>query len=56
MCIRDRDLTATKQKDTDNEVAMNNVEVGEAYVTILFDYDDDTLKRIPWKSFLQFQD
>jgi len=39
------DLTATKQKDTDNEVAMNNVEVGEAYVTILFDYDDDTLKE-----------
>ena len=39
------DLTATKQKDTDNEVALNNVEVGEAYVTILFDYDDDTLKE-----------
>ena len=24
---------------------MNNVEVGEAYVTILFDYDDDTLRE-----------
>ena len=37
------DLTATKQQDTDNEVVMNNVDVGEAYVTILFDYDEDTL-------------
>jgi peptidoglycan-associated lipoprotein len=24
---------------------MNNVDVGEAYVTILFDYDDDTLRE-----------
>ena len=39
------DLTATKQQDTDNEVVMNNVDVGEAYVTILFDYDEDTLKE-----------
>jgi len=39
------DLTATKQQDTDDEVAMNNVDVGEAYVTILFDYDEDTLKE-----------
>ena len=39
------DLTATKQKDTDSEVVMNNVDVGEAYVTILFDYDDDTLRE-----------
>ena len=38
-------LTATKQQDTDNEVVMNNVDVGEAYVTILFDYDEDTLKE-----------
>ena len=28
------DLTATKQQDTDNEAVMNNVDVGEAYVTI----------------------
>ena len=39
------DLTATKQQDADNEVVMNNVDVGEAYVTILFDYDEDTLKE-----------
>jgi len=39
------DLTATKQQDTDNEAVMNNVDVGEAYVTILFDYDEDTLKE-----------
>ena len=39
------DLTASKQQDTDNEVVMNNVDVGEAYVTILFDYDEDTLKE-----------
>ena len=39
------DLTATKQQDTDNEVVMNKVDVGEAYVTILFDYDEDTLKE-----------
>lgn len=39
------DLTATKQQDTDNEVVMNSVDVGEAYVTILFDYDEDTLKE-----------
>ena len=39
------DLTATKQQDTDNEVVMNNIDVGEAYVTILFDYDEDTLKE-----------
>ena len=39
------DLTATKQQDTDNEEVMNNVDVGEAYVTILFDYDEDTLKE-----------
>ena len=39
------DLTATKQQDTDNETVMNNVDVGEAYVTILFDYDEDTLKE-----------
>ena len=39
------DLTATKQQDTNNEVVMNNVDVGEAYVTILFDYDEDTLKE-----------
>ena len=39
------DLTATKQQDTDNEVVMNKVDIGEAYVTILFDYDEDTLKE-----------
>ena len=39
------DLTATKQQDTDNEAVMNNVDVGEAYITILFDYDEDTLKE-----------
>jgi peptidoglycan-associated lipoprotein len=39
------DLTATKQQDTDNEVVMNSVDVGEAYITILFDYDEDTLKE-----------
>jgi|TARA_B100000927_G_scaffold9505_1_gene7696 peptidoglycan-associated lipoprotein len=39
------DLTATQEQKSDNDVVMNNVEVGEAYVTILFDYDDDTLRE-----------
>ena len=39
------DLTASKEQTSDDGVVMNSVDVGEAYVTILFDYDDETLRE-----------
>ena len=39
------DLTENTQKDSNDSVVMSDVDLGEAYVTVLFDYDDDTLKE-----------
>ena len=36
------DLTENSQEETDDNVVMSDVDLGEAYVTVLFDYDDDT--------------
>ena len=38
------DLTENSQQ-MDNKVIMNDVGLGAAYITVLFDYDDDTLKE-----------
>ena len=39
------DLTENTQTDSNDSVVMSDVDLGEAYVTVLFDYDDDTLKE-----------
>ena len=38
------DLTENSQQ-MDNKVIMSDVGLGAAYITVLFDYDDDTLKE-----------
>ena len=39
------DLTENTQTDSNDSEVMSDVDLGEAYVTVLFDYDDDTLKE-----------
>ena len=36
------DLTKNSQEDSNDSVIMGDIDLGEAYVTVLFDYDDDT--------------
>ena len=38
-------MTENTQTDSNDSVVMSDVNLGEAYVTVLFDYDDDTLKE-----------
>ena len=39
------DLTESSQTDSNDSVMMSDLDFGEAYVTVLFDYDDDTLRE-----------
>ena len=40
-----RTVDLTDSSNQDDKVMMSDLDLGEAYVTVLFDYDDDTLKE-----------
>ena len=40
-----RTVDLTDSSNQDDKVMMSDLDLGEAYVTVLFDYDDDTLRE-----------
>ena len=40
-----RTVDLTDSSKQDDKVLMSDLDLGEAYVTVLFDYDDDTLRE-----------